>query len=384
MRTLSHFETLLYYDGPELFVAQDQLGGCYVCVLVDIGENIDKYLCVPISSGRLDRLIIGDIDLRSIFTSPEIQEEFEGEVIDGNLNQIIIHPLQIDEIPTEWLPEAELFLKLEEFTDNKVVQEALSKQRGIIDITLNPPEALQEPKITADHLSEAMRLFQRLMKFLYRKAIQLYKTGDKYVKESISSPSNYQLEVFGFSPGSFTLHMQTASKVDLLGNANISRALDILDSVNYEIDDPQHAVELISEYKGHFATAYKDLLNFIIETDTPFSYEWSMPSIKETRKAQITPRQAKPLYEAIIKKVDIGKEEKKLTGRFKKVDEDRGTWRLLSETDQIQYSGVSEINLAGIVIDTQKYELFCEEQLEIAEISGKESTKLHLVSFKTV
>ena len=193
----------------------------------------------------------------------------------------------------------------------------------------------------------------------------------------ILSPSNYELEVFAFSEGSFTLHMQTVAPSDLVGYSYISRAMDILDSVNYEIEDTQKALDIVSQYGGHFATAYKELLAFVVENEMPFSYEWTMPSMRDATSARIIPRHAKPLYEALQEKKDIGIEERSFIGRFTKLDEKTGAWRLVSDDDGKEYNGTSEVKLAGLTIETQKYRLRCEEKLEEDRcVTGREYTRL--------
>lgn len=118
MRFLSHVETLLFYDGPELFVGRDQLGTSYVCVLVELNEETDKYLCVPVSPSRLNHLRTGDLDLREMVEHAETGEAFEGRVEKGDLSKIQIRPFP--EIPETWLPKAGFYVEeLDGIDDSK-------------------------------------------------------------------------------------------------------------------------------------------------------------------------------------------------------------------------------------------------------------------------
>ena len=99
----------------------------------------------------------------------------------------------------------------------------------------------------------------------------------KETRDSLSAPENYQLEAFAFSHGSFALHMQSSAPPDLFGYVEISQALETIDGVVELAATPPEAVQKVAELGGHFASAYKDLLKFISETETPLEYEWAAP-----------------------------------------------------------------------------------------------------------
>jgi hypothetical protein len=383
MRTLSHFRTLVYYDEPQLFVAHDQLDISYVCLLVDKPDDSEKYICTPVSKGRLSDFISGRVDLLSVIKSPETGEMFIGTALNGDLDSISIVQVTENDVRPEWLPEPNFFIEPEPVTDKLVIEESRERQRAIIHFSLNPPEARQQPKIVAERLGQAVRLMQRVITHAYRNALR---DVDEATREAISQPGVYQLEVFAFSPGSFTLHMQTTTPADMLGYSHIAKALRIIDLVTEHIDNPAAAVQFIAGYGGHFATAYRDLLQFIMENETPLSYEWSMPERPDTTTRRISDKQAKPVYQALIERTDIGIEEKRLVGILNKADEKYGSWRLLVEAEKKEYAGRSnpaQIDLKGLVIGAC-YEFLCEERLVEERGTGRESTELHLKSYHPV
>jgi len=379
MRILNHTENLLFYDGPQVFIAVDQIGAQYICMLVQETGDIDKYLCAQISDSRVASLVLGEIDLREIYKSPEIAELYVAESKPKEPTRLVA--TLISEVPPDWFPDPGFFLRIEIPPSVKVVQEAYARRRAIIQCSLNPPESREESKITAEHLSRAVRLIQRLVKYAYGKALRV---KDQPAKEIIATAKNYELEVFAFSPGSFTVHLQSSVPADLFGYAEVSKALSVIDSISERIDDPEEAVKQVAQFGGHFATAYKDLLEFITKTETPIEYEWSMPERKTSTRYKITTAQAAPVYEEIIKRVEIEIVGIKLVGKLTKVDEKYKTWRLISEEDKLEYTGSSEIDLAGLIIETQRYEFLCEERLEEERGTGKEITKLYLKSYRSL
>ncbi len=379
MRTLSHFETLVYYDGPELFVARDQLDVSYTCRLVEKADDSEKYICIPVSKGRLNDFTSGGIDLLSLIKTSETSEVLVGTVTGGDLERIPTVSIPEDQVPPAWLPKPGFFAKPKPITDIQVIQESRERQRAIIHCSLNPPEARQDPKIGAERLGQAVRLMQRVVTHAFRRALR---DADDATREAISQLDNYQLEVFAFSPGSFTLHMQTKAPADMFGYSHVAKALKIIDVISEHIDDPDTAVEFIAGYGGHFATAYRDLLRFIAENETPLSYEWSMPESTVPSARKITDKQANPVYKALVERIDIGKEERRLVGKVTAANEKTGSWTL--EADGKTHSGRSnleQLNLKGVVIDG-RYEFVCEETLEEERGTGRESTVLYLKSFR--
>ncbi len=381
MRKLSYRDSLVLYNGLQVFVADDQFGTKYVCTLIEQTEAYDKYLCSPVSNSRLTSVLEGVLELREIYVNPESDELVIIESPGGDLHGLPGTPVTMQQVPPHWLPQPDFFLRLEKPPNIEVVEEAYNRSRAIIHCRLDPPEARNEPKISAENLSQATKLIQRLVKHAFRRAVRGL---DKDIRDTITLPENYQLEVFAFSPGSFTLHMQSALPADLVGYVQVSKALEIIDKVTSLATAPSETVDQVSQLGGHFATAYKDLLKFISDTESHLEYEWAVPEKQTTIRRKISSVQAKPLYEALVQRTDIGKEMVRLLGKLTKVDEKLRTWRLVSEEDGKEHSGSSEIELAGLIIETQRYEFFCEERLEEERGTGKEFTKLYLTNYHAV
>jgi hypothetical protein len=289
-------------------------------------------------------------------------------------------PIPATRVPPDWLPDYGFFLKLDKPVAIGVLEEAVSRKRAVIQYRLDPPEARTEAKILAENLAQAIKLIQRLVKHAFRRAIR---DLGKPLRETLISPENYQLEVLAFRPrGSFNVYMQSSvSSSDLFGQVEISQALEAIDRVVGLSSAPVEAVQKVAELGPHFASAYKDLVKFISDTDTSFEYKWATPD-RKTNRGEITVSQAMPLYTAISERTDIGVETVKLIGKLTKVDEKTRSWRLTSEEENKEIGGTSETDLAGLVIETQRYEFTCEERLEEEKGSGREITKLYLKSFR--
>ena len=381
-KTLKFVETLVYYDGPQLVHAIDNIGTNYICVLV---ENAGKFLCVSVSPERLNTFLNGDIELRIILESPETEEFFFGIEHEPINNTLKISPISKSEILEEWLPEPGFIFRKQLTIDESITNDAVTRNRAIFTVALNPPESRYETKISAEHLGQAVNLIQRLIKQAFKKSL---KQLDSLTRERLDIAENYELEVYSFSEGSFKLNLQNKAFAGLWGYPEIERALSLLDRVNNNLDSPETTVDTISEYGGHFAVAYRDIVKYITDNDMPITYEWTTPEQRPITPIRISARQAKPIYELLVTREDITKEIKLLRGTVFKIDMVRHTWGLKNIEDNRNYTGSVEdsagISLGGITTETKQYEFTCEEILEEERGTGRESTHLKLISFSEI
>lgn len=379
MKRLMEFEeTLIYYDMPNLIVAKDQIGLRYICQLVETTQTIDKFLCIPLSAQRLKEFKSSNIDLQSLFENPEVSEYYLAEIINGKIDQFEIGMVPRDQIPDAWIPDPGFYFYEEFSTDNHVVQEAKTRDRGISFWRLSPPESADDLRISATHLSEGLRIIQKTIKYAYIKYLSFL---NEKARSAITIHDYSLQEVIGFSNGSFTIQLQSAFPADLVGYAQVSKAYEIIDEISRNVEDTSTAINSLTKYGGHFVSSYRELLQFINDNNIPIEYEWSMPSKDHSVHSFLYPRKVRPLLEALNQKLELSKEYREFTGYFTKVDEKNNTWRITNEKDAREYSGESEIDLAGLIIHSQLYSIHCEEILEVRRGTGKETPKLILKSF---
>ena len=74
MKSILFHDTLVYYDGVEVFEARDLIGGNYVGVLIDREGDLDQYLVTGVVPERLSAFRAGDLDLRSLLLDTSDEE----------------------------------------------------------------------------------------------------------------------------------------------------------------------------------------------------------------------------------------------------------------------------------------------------------------------
>ncbi|MBM3334887.1 hypothetical protein FJY63_09520 [Candidatus Sumerlaeota bacterium] len=380
-RTITLKESLVYYDGVQLFVAADQIDTRYLCVLIDRGTEADTFVCIPISAGRLDDFCAGEIELREICEKRETPEVYLAGIGDA------FAEAELEEVPDgklqeEWLPAPGFFFAASDGGDEEIAREATRRHRAIVHIAASPPEARGEVRISTSHLSEILSVFQTTLKHAYRKAIAGF---DKATRKLLESPDNYAMDVYGFSPGSFTIQLQSKRTADMFGYVAVCEALKKLDELTENADQPDSVMSAVQRNAGNLAGSYLKLLESIIRNDAPLSYSWAAPDRAKSVTRAITKRQAVPLYDRLSVRRELTGENVELIGRVVKADVTSGSWALQSDDGKKHNGTIAEgsgIALDGIVIRTQKYRFACVQHIEEILGIGRERMSLELVKFE--
>lgn len=82
-RQVYHTATLACYDGVQVFEGRDSIGGRYVGVMVDSGEDSDRYLVTGVAPERLRQFRSGDLDLRTLLLEAGREGWYFADVLDG-------------------------------------------------------------------------------------------------------------------------------------------------------------------------------------------------------------------------------------------------------------------------------------------------------------
>ncbi|HDS1811591.1 hypothetical protein M9Y56_20870 [Pseudomonas juntendi] len=368
MKTLSLSTVLLDYDYPQVFLAEDKIGGIFVGMAVEESDTGPKFLCAPVSPQRALYLQTERIELREVFSNPELEEFYWLEPDD------FFKPMQAEVCdfsccPEQLLPSAGILFKTGE---DEVVAKALKLDAPVAYASLSVPESKQSARIKSVTLAGFLGIYQNVLKNLARLESKRNKRPIGRAEEP------YAIDVIGFSPGSFTVQMM-GNATDILGdNAALSMAFAGLNKFLSGLDDDVATIEFLQSVRGHTASSLIGLLDFLSENNCPLSHAWASPSRQTSSVKKTNMSSIRRVLEICSTRGDIGVEDVVLVGLVESADRRRSSWRLASEAEI--FSGdlhpLYEVDLSGVVIGG-RYKFFCEEQVELLG-TGKELTKLRL------
>ena len=117
MRQLTLTDTLEFYDVPQILTATDATGTRYLCTLFAYEGEGYRYLGVQISEPRLQAFIGGQLDLRSAYEYPEVDNAlYIVEATDGRLCATTL--LQPADVTDDMLPETGYYFDASDLADD--------------------------------------------------------------------------------------------------------------------------------------------------------------------------------------------------------------------------------------------------------------------------
>lgn len=374
MKTVQYRDTLYFYDAPQVIEAQDAIGGCYIGLL--LADSHDRYLVVGVDPAQLSRFRKGEIDLRSIIDPPVVGAYFIGQ---GELsNPLHLHPVDVNEVRANHLPDPGFVLH-DTPAENFVLAEARCRNNLVIDLTVEPPEARTEHRIQANTLTGLLQHMQTLIKHAYGAAMRELPVAARRTADRIDA---YRLDVVvPAMAGSFRIVLEAGKRPDLLGHSELSRALERIDTLFDDLDQPNAVLARLRQHKGHLAGAFSRLVKFLCSHNTSLRYQWASPEFKTARARSVTHAQTQTLVGLLSGVSNLGSEQIELEGTLEEADLARRSWRLITESGK--ETGTAAENgpsLEGLQLGA-RYRFDCIEELDEADATGRETRRVYLVGY---
>ena len=145
MKTIKLTEILDYYDGIEVFAAQDAGGSPYIALAIDSVGGFGRYVVTGAVPERLQQFRYGDLDLRTLLLEAPVGEWYL-TVADGTIDDPLALEPQAGPLAEreEFLPEPGFVLDSFQ-EDGRAGQPAGELSNGILDFSANPPAAQGHP-----------------------------------------------------------------------------------------------------------------------------------------------------------------------------------------------------------------------------------------------
>lgn len=381
MRSLKHTQTLMYYDGPELIEARDQIGGYWIVMLVENRETDDLFIAAGVAPEQLQLFKSGRLDLKTLFLCRPIPEWFLTSSI-GDLNEpFLLEPASGDLEKSGYLPDDDLFLHVVT-SDDSVIQESRKRNNLILELSVDPPEAATEHRIATFKLAGLISGMDSLLKKAYTVGMnRLDRKSKNSMNKDVPVTEGPGFDVIiPAKAGSFRIVLEAISHPNLFHESEAARALLLIDELFSNPSDIRAAIEKVKGSKalGH---AYFNFLKFLIKSNTGFSYSWAEPSFVSARRGKISHSEAIPLAEALSNSELRQSLPRQLTGVVESADQNSGEWGLRSGRERFK-GKIAEggQSLAGLTIGSI-YIFDCLETVEWVEAFDDTITRYSLRSY---
>lgn len=368
IKKLKIMQILVYYDIPEIFIATDEVGTKFICLLVDDRDHSFVYISTAISSKKLSNFINGLVDLRELFEYPETSHFYSFNRLTEIIEAIAFNSIVL---PSEYLPDAGFLYKKALQNDNLILNEALEKNNAIVHLAIS--DINDNYSIDTDDFGDIVKLYQIIIENAYKKEIT--KKSNKNKKEFII-PQNYKLRAFASSQSSFNLHMFSTSQVDLFGNSLIELALLKFEELLQDFDSDDLYIETLRTIKGHTISSFKKLIKKLIDSEIKIKHKWYSLGQENVHTSIVDKTKAIRIYEILNLTEELAEERKSFEGYFVQVDVKKGTWRIHNILDQKEFNGEAKSYLLqGVTVRTEIYKIECIEIIEELKVAEKEKIK---------
>ena len=106
MTTIKHTQTLVYYDGVQVFAGQDAGGDNYIGAMIDAVGDADRYLVVAAAPDPFRRFYAGELDLGTLLLESSASGWYTALVDDDFAQPVSLEPQQRPLLEMDYLPEA--------------------------------------------------------------------------------------------------------------------------------------------------------------------------------------------------------------------------------------------------------------------------------------
>ena len=373
MRTIQPTETLVYYDGVEVFAGQDSIGGHYIGMIIDTIDAVDRYLVTGVTPERLRQFRGGAVDLRTLFLEAPGDEWFITRA-DGEPEQLLtLEPQSGALLATGFLPEEGFFLE-DVPVDDFALQQARERGRVVFEFSVEPPETAAGHRIRTATLAALLTHLQTFVRYAYRAAVRDLPDN---IRPQIDTAEGHTMDVVEPAmAGSFRVMLEAANP-NMFGSGELVRGLKRMDEVFACADNPDAARELLKDHQGHLAGSFIKLVKCLADHQTGFKYGWADPAFYEVQHGGVSEDAAQQLAELLSGVTSLGTEPVTLTGEFERVNRSAGDWGLLTEdgrkSGKVADDGPS---LNGLIVG-KRYRFDCIEDIEV-DAAGREKHVLYL------
>jgi hypothetical protein len=274
---LEIIEVYDYYDKPVLFSCKNKSGLIFIVVCVDSSDLTEIWLYAPVSSSRFQQIKHGTVELRNIFTNTEDAFVHQVEIpYEDGLN-VIVNPIDCNEIPEDYLPSPGQKIESENNSDVEIEKIAGQKKKEILDLILQfPDEEIKEAPV--GELGLVLYSLQEILDAIGQ--INLGKAESHIVQQEVKQQT--QMVMSGVFSGSFGMRLEgTVYEEDNLGlgESFLGRCLkEFIQLINLGADQYELQAKL-NNLKQKTALKYTEFLKALTRIGiSKLHIDWASPN----------------------------------------------------------------------------------------------------------
>ena len=367
MTRIRYVETLVYYDGPQVFEARDAIGGHYIALLGP-SDTETRYLVAGVSPLQLAAFRSGEIDLLDLVERSDADSRYTTTSMPLSADTELA--VEVFEGPLEgsgFLPEPGYVLKSPSL-EPQVVR-ASDRRNLRLELIL---AAMSRIGTTA--YTELLSRVQILVKH----AALAVEPDEGTERSPIRRRDDVFDVVIPASAGSFRVQLEASGQHGPEFNTRMAAALHRVDRLFRDSADTAEVLRAARENPRRLTWAYLKLLRLLVKNRTDLSYTWSGAYGDRSHNGAVSSAQAQTLIRALARE-RLGGETVVLEGKLYRCNSGTGFWGL--ETADVRLRGrVKEggPSLDGLHVGG-RYKFTCDVEHDFVATSSGYGGQLYLI-----
>ncbi len=323
---LQIIEVYVEFNGPILYSAYNDFGQIFLILLIDQSDSYDDFLCLPISSKKLQKVRQGLIDLYLVFSHPEsfilkVRNYFDETDLSCSvevLNNESLEPCILPS-PNTFIDDYSQDLPIDFVKEeHKLSQLAIENNRDALEFKLTPLDFPGLHEVSALSLGKLLVNFQDLIFSL---------VGNRLSNRDPSYPILKEMSKFN------ALAFPTGSFVVKLISANQHIKLDIFDGLSSSdiIEDFINLLNSFSDinlFKNHYSSSNsknlmklsKNFLKSLVNCKCNLDIFWGSPSLNKGGTSSLSLDNANIIIDLIDDIQNQTEIQIQVVGEFFKID----------------------------------------------------------------
>ena len=291
-------EVYEYYDQPVLYSCKNASGHFYLVVAAAEDDQFLTWLCVAVSTERLNLIRFGKIDLHDAFADSENPYAIQVRVPYEEHASVQTDFIQSNQIPEDMLPLSgeHLDIETEILPVLSDVEEIIKlRKQEILNLTLNFAVGSK----TQAPIAILSNIFGKLQTVI--NAIGMVCFNSSQVTEKIRN--SMQISLLQVSPGSFNIHLTSpeVTQLDLFNHSDCGEAIEkFFELLNAE-SNPEQLKELLGRLKLRVTKDYTNFLQVLNEVVIDTEFKWLSPNPNRGGTAYLSNSQMQAVIEILEK-----------------------------------------------------------------------------------
>ncbi len=291
-------EVYEYYDQPVLYACKNAAGHFYLVVAAAEDAQFLTWLCVAVSTERLNLIRSGKIDLHDAFADSENSHAIQVKVPYEEHASVLTDFIQSNQIPEDMLPIRGEYLELEIDTLpllSKAEETTESRNQEILNLILNFAigSKTQAPITTLSNIFGTLQTVINTIGMICLNASQ--------VTEAIKN--SMQISLFQVHPGSFNIHLASpeVTQLDLFDHSDCGDAIEKFFELLKAENNQEKLKELLGPLRLRVAKDYTNFLQALNESVIDTEFKWISPNPNRGGTAHLSNSQMQEVIEILEK-----------------------------------------------------------------------------------